>query len=275
MYSTLMVYLNPFADNTGLLQVTADLAERFDAKVLAVSGGRPPAVAYDVGGFPGGMIEMGYDELDEALEATREAALGSLKHRGRQLEWRSMVDAVSLEAAVIREARNADLLIAAASSSGSPVQGTPQLDTRALVMRSGRPVLIVPPAVSGLQVRQVLVGWKDSREARRAVADALPLLRKAERVLVVQIARQSDAGEARQAVVDVVRWLKRHRVTAEGKTMTEHGRHAEQLDELAKAEGIDLIVAGAYGRSRLSEWVLGGVTRDLLLDGNRCALVSH
>lgn len=275
MYSTLMVYLDPFADNTGLLQVTADLAGCFDAKVLGISGGRPLAVAYDVGGFPGGVVQMGQDELDEALEATREAALGTLKRSGRHLEWRSMVNADPLEAAVIRETRGADLMIAAANSPESLAQGIPRLDTGNLVMRSGRPVLVVPPTVAGLKARNILVGWKDSREARRAVADALPLLQRADRALVIQVASKSDAGDARDAVTDVVRWLKHHGVPAEGRIVPEHGRNAAQLDGLAKEESIDLIVAGAYGRSRLREWVLGGVTRNLLLNGDLCALVSH
>ena len=275
MYSTLMVYLDPFADNTGLLRVTLDLAERFKANVLAVSGGRLVGVGYDVGGLPGGVIDMGREELDEALEATREATLTILQQAGRHIEWRCIANAAPLEPAVIRETRGADLVIAAANYREPPAQGTPYLNAGDLVMHSGRPVLIVPPAVTGLKARNVLVGWKDSRETRRAVADALPLLQAADRTLVVQITRKGDAGEAREAVADVVRWLKRHGVTAEGKTVSERGRNALQLDNLAKAEGIDLIVAGAYGHSRVREWVLGGVTRNLLLYGDRCALVSH
>ena len=75
---------------------------------------------------------------------------------------------------------------------------------------------------------RALVAWKDTRDTRRAVSDALPLLKHAAGVTVVEI-----------------------------------------------ATGADVVVAGAYGHSRLREWVLGGVTRDLLLSANRCALVSH
>lgn len=275
MYSTLMVYLDPFTDNTGLLQVTGDLAERFDASVLGVSGGRLVGVGYDVGGLPGGMIDMGREELDEALEATRETALTILQRSGRRIEWRSLVKTGPLEAAVIRETRGADLVITAANYRELLAQGTPSLNVGDLVMQSGRPVLVVPPAVTRLKARNVLVGWKDSRETRRAVADALPLLQTADRVLMVQIARKSDIEEAREAVADVVRWLKRHGVTVEGKTVSERGRNALQLDNVAKAEGVDLIVAGAYGHSRLREWVLGGVTRNLLMYGDLCTLMSH
>lgn len=275
MYSTLMVYLDPFADNTSLLQVADDLAERFDASVLGVSGGRLVGVAYDVGGLPGGVIDLGREELEEAMEVTREAALAVLQRPGRHVEWRAIVSAGPLEAAVLRETRGADLVIAVANYREALAQGTPYLNTGDLVMQSGRPVLIVPPAVTRLKARNVLVAWKDSREARRAVADALPLLQTADRVLVVQIARKNDLAQAREAVLDVVRWLKRHGVTADGKTVSERGRNAHQLDHVATAEDIDLIVAGAYGHSRVREWVLGGVTLNLLLYGDRCALVAH
>lgn len=77
MYSTLMVYLDPFADNTHLLQITADLAERFDASVLGVSASRLVGVDYDVGGIPGGVVDVGHGELVESMEAARLAALPS------------------------------------------------------------------------------------------------------------------------------------------------------------------------------------------------------
>ncbi len=270
-----MVYLDPFADNAGLLRVAAELADRFDAGVLGVSAGRLVGAGHDVGGLPGGVVDMGRDELDEVLAAAREAALTALQRPGRHVEWRSIVDSGPLEAAVIRQTRSADLVIVAANYREALAQGTPYLNAGDLVMQSGRPVLIVPPATVQLTARNVLVGWKDTREARRAVADALPLLQAADRTLVVQVAPKQDLAQAREAVVDVVRWLKRHGVTAEGKTVSERGRNAHQLDNIATAEGIDLIVAGAYGHSRLRQWVLGGVTLDLLLYGDRCALVSH
>ena len=275
MYSTLMVYLDPTADNTHLLQITADLAERFDAGVLGVSASRLVGVDYDVGGIPGGVVDVGHGELIETMEAAREAALAILQRPGRDIEWRSILHPGPLEAPVIRETRSADLVIAYGNYHGSLTRGTPYLNIGDLVMQSGRPVLIIPPATVELKARKVLVGWKDTREARRAVADALPFLQTAERVLVVQIAGKKDIEQAGRSVAAVVRWLKRHHVPAEGMTQPEGGRNGPQLAAVAAAEGIELIVAGAYGHSRFREWALGGVTRNLLLYGDLCALVSH
>ncbi|MEO5811009.1 MAG: universal stress protein [Rhodanobacter sp.] len=275
MYSTLMVYLDPSADNTRLLQITATLAERFDASVLGVSASRLVGVDYDVGGIPGGVVDVGHGELIETMEAAKQAALAILKHPGRQIEWRSILHPGPVDAPVIRETRSADLVIASANYRGSLTRGTPYLNIGDLVMQSGRPVLIIPPATVELKARSVLVGWNDTREARRAVSDALPWLQTADRVLVIQVARKKDIQQAEKGVADVVRWLKRHQVPAEGRTVPEQGRNALQLEAVAGTEGIDLIVAGAYGHSRFREWALGGVTRNLLLYGDVCALVSH
>lgn len=275
MYSTLMVYLDPFADNTHLLQITGALAERFDAGVLGVFASRLVGVDYDVGGIPGGVVDVGHGELVETMETAREAAQAILQRPGRQLEWRSILYPGPLEASVIRETRSADLVIASANYRESLARGTPYLNVGDLVMQAGRPVLVIPRATVELKARKVLVGWKDTRETRRAVSDALPLLQTAERVLVTQIAREKDLAHAKESVAAVVRWLERHHVPAQGMTVAESRRNGPQLDAIAKAEGVDLIVAGAYGHSRFREWAFGGVTHNLLLYGDLCALVSH
>ncbi|WEN14528.1 universal stress protein [Rhodanobacter sp. AS-Z3] len=277
MYATLMVYLDPFADNAHLLHITADLAERLDASVLGVSACRLVGVDYDVGGIPGGVVDVGHGELIEAMEAARQAALAVFQGSGRHIEceWRSILHPGPLEASVIRQTRSADLVIASANYRESLTRGTPYLNIGDLVMQSGRPVLIIPPAITEFKARKILVGWKDTREARRAVADALPLLQMAERVVLVQIANKKDIEQAEHGVADVVSWLKRHQVPAQGMTLAEHGRNGPQLAEVAMTEGIDLIVAGAYGHSRFRQWVLGGVTHNLLLYGDLSALVSH
>jgi nucleotide-binding universal stress UspA family protein len=92
-------------------------------------------------------------------------------------------------------------------------------------------------------------------------------------VVVVEIAAEDGLAEARTHTDDVVDWLKRHRVVAESLVPIATGDDALQLNEIVQ-EG-DIIVAGAYGHSRMREWAFGGVTRDILLRGRHCALVSH
>ena len=118
-----------------------------------------------------------------------------------------------------------------------------------------------------------LVAWKDCREARIALASAIPLLQRATGV-TLYIVRSDD--EADDSAADVVRYLARHEITAEpvvvrqGETPT--GRQI--LDE-ALARSAGLIVAGGYGHARLREWALGGVTRDLINDSSICLCLAH
>ncbi|MEO7050596.1 MAG: hypothetical protein ABI128_02920, partial [Rhodanobacter sp.] len=93
MYSTLMVYLDPFADNTHLLEITANLAERFNASVLGVSASRLVGVHYDVGGIADEAVDVGHGELVETMEAAKQAALAILQRPGRHIacEWRSIL----------------------------------------------------------------------------------------------------------------------------------------------------------------------------------------
>ena len=92
---------------------------------------------------------------------------------------------------------------------------------------------------------------------------------------VVEIAAEDDLDAANARLADVAGWLKRHGIDATPVTAASPGDDAARLDAIVREQGADLLVAGAYGHSRVREWALGGVTRDLLLRAGRCALVSH
>ena len=145
-----------------------------------------------------------------------------------------------------------------------------------LVMQTGRPLLVVPDTSSWLDLRSVLIAWKDTPEARRATADALPILRKAKDVTVAEIIEDDvNRPAALSGVKDVVGWLSRHGVLASGQVPDECGHAAAQLERIASEVGAGLVVAGAYGHSRLREWVLGRVTKCLVNPSNRCSLLSR
>ena len=122
--------------------------------------------------------------------------------------------------------------------------------------------------------QSVVVAWKDTREAKRAAADALPLLGLSQRVTVVEIARETDLTDAHRRIQDVVVWLGSHGIKALPRAILSRGGTAAHLDKILEEQTADLVVAGGYGRSRLREWAFGGVTHDLL-QGTRCALMSH
>jgi nucleotide-binding universal stress UspA family protein len=121
-----------------------------------------------------------------------------------------------------------------------------------------------------------VLGWKDTREARLAVRNALPFLKKASRVTTVEICTSDDQDLARGRVRDVAKYLRGHGVKSETDVrvhMAESDAH--HLIRVAEEDGADLIVAGAYGHSRLGEWMFGGMTRGLLDEAPFCLLMSH
>lgn len=122
---------------------------------------------------------------------------------------------------------------------------------------------------------RVVIGWKDTREARRAIADALPMLKAASKVSLVEIAAKEDLHAARSCLGEVVVWLGRHGVTADADVRPSAGDDAARLSAMAEERGANIVVAGAYGHSRIREWALGGVTRALLHHAGRSSFVSH
>jgi len=273
-YATLMVHLELRRLNAGLLQIAGDLAERFHAGVIGIAAGKPMQVAYNEGYIPQDLIEKDREEIEKELKEAEADFRRALQTHVRTVEWRSTVTYAPLADYLAREARSADLIITGVGSSGM-FDGSRRVYTGDLIMQLGRPVLIVPAAVDKLKLERVVVGWKDTRETRRAVFDALPLLKMGAHVTVVEIVAEEELPAARTHLEDVVGWLKRHGVTAKSLAVPSTGDDATRLNAIAQEQGADVIVAGAYGHSRLREWALGGVTRDLLLRSDRCAFLSH
>jgi nucleotide-binding universal stress UspA family protein len=274
-YAVLMLHLEVGRRNAALLDLAVDLAERFQASVIGLSACQPAAVMSGDGYVDGALFDAESKQLDRETAAAEAEFRAALQGRlAGPLSWRSTRDDAPLVDYIARQARAADLVITRAVR-GDLLGASRDVDTGSLVMQAGRPVLVVPDKGNPLAYHHALVAWTDSREARRAVSDALPLLARMARITVVEIAAEADTADARARVADVVAWLAGHRISATPLVSPAIGNDAEALYTLAQDQGADLIVAGAYGHGRLREWVLGGVTRDLLLRADRCTLLSH
>src|SRR4029077_9451671 len=176
---------------------------------------------------------------------------------------------------MLQQARAADLLVVGARAETMVDPGV-AVDSGDLLMQAGRPVIVVPPSVQWLDLRSVLVAWKDGREARRAVFDALPILAAAKEVVIAEIPeRDSHRAEALSHVADVAAWLRGHGIMASTVVPETTAGVTEQLEKIAADVGAGAVVAGAYGHSRLREWILSGVTRHLAVESRRCALLSR
>jgi nucleotide-binding universal stress UspA family protein len=256
-YAVMMVHVDIDDSADGRIRLASELAKRFDATLIGVSA----------------MLVEAEGEVLARLLARREAAFRRIAGAGgAKLDWRSANDLP--DDVVAREARAADLIIVGrVPAPGGVVRS---IDPGRVVLRAGRPALIVPPGVEALRAERIVIGWKDTREARRAVQDALPLLHEANHVRVVEIRDAADDARAQERVDEVARYLLRHRVAADTLVVTQTGGGAGgALMRVAQEDGANLIVAGAYGQSRLGEWVFGGATSDLLSACPVCCLLAH
>jgi nucleotide-binding universal stress UspA family protein len=274
-YKTLMVHLELDGKNSGLLEVAADLADRFDAGVIGIAACQPFQMLFDEGLTAGEVTLADRAEIVREIAAAEAEFRQALKGRVKTLEWRSSISYAPLASCIADEARAADLVITSPDRGASMLDNTRRVKIGDLALEAGRPLLIVPHGISTVALKNVFVAWKDSRESRRAVTDALPLLKLAKNVTVLEAAGAADQGRAHGRVMDVARWLESHGVAADPVTTARGGPEATELHADLIERGCDFLVAGAYGHSRLGEFVFGGVTRDLLLDPEYCVLISH
>lgn len=271
-YATLLVHMIVGRPNGAVLKVAGELAKLFGARTVGIAACQP--IQLISGTYSdSAVVGMLHDELDKETKATEAEYRAAFEAAHTPLEWRSSDASSLLSEYLAKEARCADLIITSAVSAERS-DSLRYVNIGDLIMRAGRPVLVVPHAGMSLPFQRVVVAWKDTREARRAVRDAMPLLKAAKDVTVVEMASHSDAPEALRRVKDVTAWLESHDVKAIPLVTPSKGDDASCLDAFIENRGADLVVAGAYGHSRLREWAFGGVTASLLRTG-RCALLSH
>jgi len=273
-YATLMSHLEVGLPNAGVLDVTASLAHRMGTKVIGIAARQPVPIVRGEGYAFGELLQKDMDETQARIDIAQAEFEAALQARSRDLEWRSTMVFESLSTYLRQEARSADLVITG-MGPGELFDPAVRVNMGDLVMQVGRPVLVVPPKAKRMALESVWVGWSDTREARRAAFDALPLLKMARLVVVFEIVDKENMPLARARLADVVAWLACHGIRAQARATPLPDDDAVRLHAVAKCHGADLIVAGAYGHNRLREWVFGGATQDLLHEAECCLLMSH
>ena len=275
-YATLMVHMAIEHSNAARLQVAGDLAECFQAKVIGICAcdhSPPPYYTDAAVSVVGDLIEADRAYLARKTAELEEQFQEALKGRSKDTEWRTGLSRPTEFAA--QEARAADLIISGSNKDGTFLDPFRHLNISSLLMTAGRPILTVPPEIDAFRRRHILVAWKDTRESRRAISDALPILANAGEVRVVEVVENGSSDSAQERVDDVARWLKQHGISASARALGAVENAANDMETIAADMSADLIVAGAYGHSRFSQWVFGGVTDKLLKQSIRCTLLSH
>jgi nucleotide-binding universal stress UspA family protein len=272
-YVSLMVHVDADSELSGRVSIAADLADRFHAHLIGIAGWAPMSVflAEEALIDPIPTVPE-LQDMKHFLDLKGKQFCAAVGKEGRQAEWRSVLDFPT--EAVAHEARAADLIIIGNERENrDPFRA---LDPGSFLLKAGRPVLVVPTALTSLSPKRIAIAWKDVREARRAVQDSLPLLQQAESVMVVEISETHEGDQASHHLKDVANYLARQRIDIVAERVRPADvTAAESLLRLIHDENINLIVAGAYGHSRLGEWVFGGVTRELLAESPICCLFSH
>jgi nucleotide-binding universal stress UspA family protein len=273
----IVVFIDGSAETAGILEFAGMLAQEHGARLINVFMQPEPTVTpaetFARGKGMQSMIEAHQAQLD-GIEADHRAKFDDIVRRhGIRSEWRSL-PYLSSEVGV--HAYYADLVVIARPESPGQTAGPPGL-AESLVLSSGRPIIVFPPRGTVSRVHRILVAWNATRESIRAVADALPLLVKAEAVEVLVVDHQRHPeGHGQEPGADIARHLARHGAQVEVRRLSSDGKDVGRLLlSQAVAFSADLLVMGAYGHSHLREWMFGGVTRTVLYEAGLPVLMSR
>ena len=276
-YKSILVQVDHTKACPARIDAAIDLALRHEAHLTGLCLIIEPTGASFVRGYlPPEILEAATKQAEEA--AKERLARFSAAAERNQLSFDTRIDrGFDVEVAEIfgLHARYADLAVA---GQEDPDESLPGQQPGPLVLSCGRPVLLIPYIGAGKTLGQrVVVAWDASREAARAVRDALPILKQASSVQVVSVnPRSADFGHGDVPGADIALYLARHGVEVDVQRIETRDLDVGNalLSHVAGAAA-DLLVMGGYGHSRLREIMLGGATRTILHDMTVPVLMAH
>jgi nucleotide-binding universal stress UspA family protein len=250
------------------------LATLFDAHVAGVGFIYEPVIPDSVmGGIPTDLIEAQREENAKAAKAATSRFEAAANQAGLSAELRILDASVAGAADLFgRIARRFDLAVV---GQARPREGaSEELLIEGALFESGRPIVVVPYVqTQGVTLERVLVCWDGSRPATRAIADAMPFLRRAKTIDIVAVS--GERGKGSELVgTNMARHLARHGLKVELKRVSAVDVPAAIQAQVAETRA-DFMVMGGYGHSRLREFILGGVTRTILTSSTIPVLMSH
>ena len=270
---SILLHLTQDPRNEVRTETALNLALAHEAQVVALYTMLPPNLPTYVRGYIPQEILDRYTRESAEIAGQAKAEFAKLADAtGVAYEWRQIEDLPHNVVAV--HAHYSDLVVIAQSAAGDErAPGTDGLPDQ-LVLSSGRPVLMVPYAGRFAELgKRILVAWNGTREAARAVQDAMPLLRRADEVTVFGV--NMPKGQHISGA-DIATHLARHEVRANVEyTVVHEISIGDALLGTISDRSCDLLVMGGYGHSRMRELALGGVTRDILQHMTVPVLMSH
>lgn len=286
-FKDILVALDSAPAARGRIELAAALAERFGAHLIglhAALGAEAPRRHGYFDYFDHSLLDPLYREYREKIEAEAERARALFEEiasrHGVSAEWRTASGYPSEVTAL--NGRYVDLIVLGQLDPDDPQAMLFRPLPEEVALGVGRPILVVPYAGSWKEIgRRVLVGWDASREATRAVNDAMPLLAGAQTVTILAVdpadgPADHGAGHGEVPGADIALHLARHgvRATTEATVSAGIGAGNALLSRASDLEA-DLLVMGAYGHSRVRELLLGGATRTVLESMTLPVLMAH
>lgn len=276
-YKTIVVQMNDDKRARQLLAPAVGLARRFGAHLIGLHVSQGLIYVPPVRGA-GGIVAQIKEQERQVCERIRMAFEEATRAQGFTAEMRFLNPRGrdDVGALVMKHARAAELIVASQADSSLEASGLLDIPER-LAMESGRPVLMIPLAGAQAEIgRKSLIAWNGSREAARAVFDALPLL-KGTKVTVLGIEQVRGKGESDPLPdTEIGASLARHGIDVTVKTASASVLSiGEEIMAQVVEESADLLVMGAYGRARFREIVFGGATRHITRHLAVPTLFSH
>ncbi|HQZ32009.1 MAG TPA: universal stress protein [Arenimonas sp.] len=279
MVRDILVPLQFTGSDSAALDAAAALAVAHDAHVAVLACVTYPAPIASEWGMAANMVSQA--EFDRVLSSVRtagEAARLQLQRAGATCELRLVETLLNWpEEAAAMHGRHADIAVVAGPDA---VSANPRFNAlfSALLLDTGRPVLVVPPGARLLvPPRRVVLAWQPRREPSRAIHDALPLLPRDARVDVLVLDPEvGEFGHGQQPGADIAAHLARHGLQVQVVSLPREGRSTgTAITDYATQQQADLVVMGGYGHSRWRQQVLGGTTRTVLHEAGVPVLFAH
>lgn len=277
-YKTILVHLDQMSKAGNRIRIAADLARAEDAYLIGAAmigistltfrearvGERDPAVASHLN-FLEDRAQGFVNEFEQEMES-----LGVLSYEGRVVDGEA-------SSGISMQARYCDLVIIGQTNLNEEAPIVQPDFPESVIIHTGRPVLLVPHSYEQDSVgKKVLIAWNASKEVRRAVTDAIPILRRADVVEVVMFNVETEPDmRDESSVTDLAVFLARHGVNVHILREKEGKNIGQALLDIAAQRGSDLLVLGGYGQTRFRQFLLGGVTRTILGESPLPVLMSH
>lgn len=275
---TIAVFVDPSPAGEARADYAVKLALRHRAHLVGVF-----VVPFGWDGNPAESFVRGQAAVRELIQRHTANEMAAAKTASQSFSTVTKREDISFEFRCLRpgeanegaalNALHSDLVVVGGLQAG----GLPhEWSAESLLLATGVPVLMLPEHWTGSVAERVVVGWNASREARRAIIDALPLLEAARTTSILVVDSHKNGRHGEEPGADVGLYLSRHGISVAVERIHSNGDSvADAILGFAGRHGSDLIVLGAYSRPRTTEMIFGGVTRALLRDATVPLLIAH